>query len=100
MELLITALTLALVALAFASGYLLAENRRLRAAAAVAPPAAVREEEPSPEILAVITAAIATMLRHRRFQIRRVRFVSHSAVSPWVEHGRSMIHASHRPGRR
>lgn len=69
-------------------------------AAAASAPAAAQDDEPSPVILAVITAAIAAMLRDRPFRIRRVRYAPVPVSSSWVDHGRSMIHASHRPGRK
>jgi methylmalonyl-CoA carboxyltransferase large subunit len=57
---------------------------------AVAPP----EDEITPEVLAVISAAICAFLG-KKARIRRVRRVYSTGMNPWAQQGRVFIQGSH-----
>lgn len=63
-------------------------------AAPVPKPAPKQEEGVSPEILAVITAAVAHFLG-KSFRIRSARLVHPAGSNPWAQQGRVFIQASH-----
>ncbi len=64
------------------------------AAAPAAKSVAKREEGVSPEILAVITAAVAHFLG-KSFRIRSAHLVHPAGSNPWAQQGRVFIQASH-----
>ncbi len=61
---------------------------------AVAKPAPKQDEGVSPEILAVITAAVAHFLG-KSFRIRSARLIHPVGTSSWAQQGRVFIQASH-----
>jgi methylmalonyl-CoA carboxyltransferase large subunit len=65
------------------------------AAAPVAGPAVV--EEVSPEIIMVLTAAVAAFLG-KRARIRGARLVRNAPSSAWAQQGRVFVQASHNLG--
>ena len=71
------------------------------AAPAAAPaPAKPASDEEDPEILAVIAAAVAAVVR-KPHRIRRVDSLTNAPTgSNWARHGRRAIMTSHRPARR
>lgn len=60
---------------------------------------AKKEEGISPEIMAVITAAVTHFLGLRA-RIRHAHMVQPSGVNPWAQQGRVFIQASHNLGHR
>jgi hypothetical protein len=57
-------------------------------------PLEVKEEGISPEIMAVISAAVTHFLGLRA-RIRHARVVHPAGVSPWAQQGRVFVQASH-----
>jgi methylmalonyl-CoA carboxyltransferase large subunit len=78
---------------------LLIENKKAQAAPAPAPPPAAPEkvEEVAPEIIMVLTAAVAAFLG-KRARIRGARLVRTAPSSAWAQQGRVFVQASHNLG--
>lgn len=69
----------------------------LAAAPAPKPAAAAPVEEVSPEIIMVLTAAVAAFLG-KRARIRSARLVRTAPSSAWAQQGRVFVQASHNLG--
>ena len=54
------------------------------------------DNETSPELMAVIAAAVAVAVK-RPHTIRRVNLISNEVSHSWKGHGREKLHSSHRP---
>jgi methylmalonyl-CoA carboxyltransferase large subunit len=52
------------------------------------------EQEITPELLILMSAAIAAYLG-KNFRIRRARFISDQGISSWSQQGRVSIQSSH-----
>ncbi len=68
--------------------------KSVKAAGAPAAGAAKKEEGISPEIMAVISAAVTHFLGLRA-RIRHARFIQPVNANPWAQQGRVFIQASH-----
>jgi methylmalonyl-CoA carboxyltransferase large subunit len=62
--------------------------------AATAAPATTLDEELSPEIIMVLSAAVAAFLG-KKARIRQVRRIPTVGFNPWAQQGRATIQASH-----
>jgi Na+-transporting methylmalonyl-CoA/oxaloacetate decarboxylase gamma subunit len=67
--------------------------------AAPVPAAPQVDDDIDAETLAVIMASVMAVVRAPA-RISRVRFISQPASAAWAEHGRTLIHTSHRPRKR
>ena len=67
------------------------------APAAIEKPVAPEKEEVSPEIIMVLTAAVAAFLG-KRARIRSARLVRAAPSSAWAQQGRVFVQASHNLG--
>jgi methylmalonyl-CoA carboxyltransferase large subunit len=75
----------------------LIESKNGKAAPASAPPEPETVEEVSPEIILVLTAAVAAFLG-KRARIRGARLVRTVPSGAWAQQGRVFIQASHNLG--
>lgn len=62
---------------------------------APSPPPAKPKSEIEPELLAAISAAVF-IIAGARARIQRIRLVDPAVYEAWVEHGRTLLHESHR----